>query len=72
MYRNAVYIVYFKLEKKKLMDKSKLVMWARCDFKSQLLQTLVAHFNFNCEFRTMLQFFVLFCKFDNTAQVRLP
>lgn len=33
MYRNAVYIVYFKLENKKLMDKSKLVMWAQCDFK---------------------------------------
>lgn len=29
MYRNAVYIVYFKLENKKLMDKSKLIMWAQ-------------------------------------------
>lgn len=45
MHRNAVYIVYFKLENKKLMDKSKLVMWAQCDLKSQLLQTLVARFN---------------------------
>lgn len=45
MYRNAVYIVYFKLENKKLKDKSKLIMWAKCDLKSQLLQTLVAHFD---------------------------
>lgn len=33
------------LKNMKLMDKSKLVMWAQCDIKSLLLQTLVAHYN---------------------------
>lgn len=45
MYRNAVYIVYFKLENKKLMDKSKLIMWPQCDLKSQLLQALIVHYD---------------------------
>lgn len=70
MYRNAVYIVYFKLENKKLMDKSKLVMWAQCDLKSQLLQTLVARINLTESSDPCYRFF--FCKFNNTAQVRLP
>lgn len=59
MYRNAVYIVYFKLENKKLMDKSKLVMWAQCDLKSQLLQTLAAHFNLTVSSDPCYRFFLL-------------
>lgn len=45
MYRNAVYIVYFKLENKKLMDKSAYYVGTVC-FKKPTSADTGTHFDF--------------------------